>query len=286
MNVLVHTVTLDDLDQVNLEELGEGLYGKVYKVQHERNIQFALKRMKYRDGFDMEKEVAAMTVLRHKNVVKFFNHWRTSIAGVEHLDILMEYCEGGTLSGWCENPRRYEHWCDRKFQLRIFRQIIVGVKYCHRNRVGHGDLHARNILMVNPDNPNDATPKICDFGCVNDIHKTSSMFKTTNHLLKTCGNEVWWAMFVNDLLDRKTVSTITAQEDDIQCMALIFITLRNALSGKTSEQSGMTSEDMKIYNAITEDRCTADELLVAVGRTPRKEASTEKHAQPTDLIIQ
>ena len=67
-----------------MKDLGSGMFGNVYTVQHSTftNMTFALKRMEYRAGFDMEKEVAAMTVLRHNNVVKLLNYWRIQIEGV------------------------------------------------------------------------------------------------------------------------------------------------------------------------------------------------------------
>ena len=254
-----------------MEELGSGLFGKVYKVQHKTmpKLFFALKRMEYRAGWGMEKEAAAMTVFHHRNVVKFLNHRLINIAGVEYLDILMELCEDGTLSGWCDNPRRNENWGDQEFQMRIFRQIVYGVKYIHEKRISHGDLHAKNILMVNPDSYR-ATAKICDFGNVNDIHKTNSFFHTTGHLLKTCGDKVWWRMFVIDWMERKTVSSIFAQDDDVKSLALIFITLRNALSGVTAEESGMCDEDRKVYNAMTKDGCTAEKLMQILPRRNRR----------------
>ena len=115
--------------------------------------------------------------------------------------------------------------------------------------------------MLEPEEEYSATAKICDFGYVNDIHQTSSLFQTTNHLLKTCGDKVWWAMFVNDWMKRRPKSTVYKHLDDMNGLALIFITLRNVLTGETVEESGMEDGDLIIYNAITKDRCSADELM-------------------------
>ena len=71
-------------------------------------------------------------------------------------------------------------------------------------------------------------------------------------------------MFVNDWMERMTVSTISAKEDDMNGLALIFITLRNVLTGETVEECGMEPGDLRIYNAITKDRCTTGELLRSV----------------------
>ena len=71
-------------------------------------------------------------------------------------------------------------------------------------------------------------------------------------------------MFVIDWMEQKTVSTLSALQEDMVGLSLIFITLRNALSGSTVEESGMDDEDTKIYNAITKDGCTAAELLPMV----------------------
>uniref|UniRef100_A0A671RAV8 Protein kinase domain-containing protein n=1 Tax=Sinocyclocheilus anshuiensis TaxID=1608454 RepID=A0A671RAV8_9TELE len=78
-----------------------------------------------------------------------------------YLFIQMEFCEGGTLTGWIQ-ARNYLKKHRTTLEIhKIFYEIITGVEYIHANKLIHRDLKPDNILFGA-----DGKVKIGDFGLV------------------------------------------------------------------------------------------------------------------------
>ncbi|KAL8657300.1 MAG: hypothetical protein Q9226_002050 [Calogaya cf. arnoldii] len=91
--------------------------------------------------FGIEREVLIMKLIEHPNVINLY--------------LVLEYIEGGELFNHIyQNGKLPEYEA-----IRIFRQIIAGLSYCHRFHICHRDLKPENILMDKNHNV-----KIVDFG--------------------------------------------------------------------------------------------------------------------------
>ncbi|KAL9099714.1 MAG: hypothetical protein Q9163_004823 [Psora crenata] len=120
--------------------------------------------------FGIERECAIMKLIEHPNIISLYDVWEnrgelyTSRASISlfggvtdtaHRYLVLEYVEGGELFNYIQtNGPLPEHEA-----VRIFRQIIAGLSYCHTFNICHRDLKPENILLDRNGNV-----KIVDFG--------------------------------------------------------------------------------------------------------------------------
>lgn len=102
--------------------------------------------------YGLEREIAVMKLLEHKNIVRLFDVWENS----NELYLIMEYVEGGELFHYVEQRKGLPE----DETIMIFRQIIAALLYCHRMHICHRDLKPENILL----DPSTLTVKLIDFG--------------------------------------------------------------------------------------------------------------------------
>ena len=178
-----------ELDDYYLAKfLGKGTFGEVYftKKKNSNNV-YATKRMekqmvddpRYKKYFN--NEIKILKQLFHENIIRLEDLKVTK----NHYYIIMEYCNGGSLSQ-CLNRYKeiYHHAFTEEIVQCVMRQIISAVKYIHSQRIIHRDLKLDNIL-VNFLNINDynsvnllkAKIKIIDFGFAS-LKDDTDMFST------------------------------------------------------------------------------------------------------------
>ncbi|KAJ5110165.1 hypothetical protein N7532_002810 [Penicillium argentinense] len=99
----------------------------------------------------IEREVVIMKLIEHPNVISLYDVWENR----GELYLVLEYVEGGELFDYVSNngPLPEEE------AVRLFRQIIAGLGYCHRFNICHRDLKPENILLDSHHNV-----KLADFG--------------------------------------------------------------------------------------------------------------------------
>jgi len=153
---------------IELENIGAGSYGSVYKVYHkyEKNL-YAIKKIDItndliRDNTDIFREIQLFSKLNHKNIVRYYSSWLDD-NNKPTLYIQMELCES-TFRDYLNNIRE-----DESIEKRIFyfTQIVEGIKYLHDNDIIHRDIKPSNILFI------DDTVKICDFGLARHVNSNA-----------------------------------------------------------------------------------------------------------------
>lgn len=151
---------VDGLRVVGL--LGEGSTAEVYLVEDPASGErFALKLLSVLGRHHrrrMEKEVEALSGLRHPNIVGL-------VGMVEHdgaPGVLMEYVGGPTLHRWLS-----VHQPDFDEALQIFRALLAGVEAVHAKGLVHRDLKPGNVLL--DINGRGLRPRIADFGLVKEM---------------------------------------------------------------------------------------------------------------------
>ncbi|GAH16449.1 unnamed protein product, partial [marine sediment metagenome] len=158
--------TIDDYELV--KKIGEGTYGKVYKVKRKSdNKTIALKVINIPVGNDelidiSKKEVEYLKTLSFPECNPFIICYYDSYYDPISRDFLieMEYIEGTDMFDFIlESNNKNTKEIYYYFLLLIAKDIAKGLKYIHSKNIIHNDIKLENI-MINPK----YTPKIIDFG--------------------------------------------------------------------------------------------------------------------------
>ncbi|SCU99019.1 LAME_0G01486g1_1 [Lachancea meyersii CBS 8951] len=153
--------------------LGAGSTGKVHIAQHESTGQQAAVKVVSKSVFGtqingnsstvvgssdpdvlpygIEREIIIMKLLNHLNVLRLYDVWETNSS----LYMVLEYVEKGELF----NLLVERGPLPENEAIRFFRQIIIGISYCHALGIVHRDLKPENLLLDHKFNI-----KIADFG--------------------------------------------------------------------------------------------------------------------------
>jgi len=155
-------------------ELGEGVYGKVYKAKW-LGTEVAVKKMKIKSLpekvlKEFKTEIAVLSDLRHPNLILFLG------ASIEppNLCIVYEFMEKGNLYDYLR-----DHEVTQKERLKMAIDIAIGMNYMHYSQerpIIHRDLKSLNVLVDKT-----LTMKICDFGLavvMDDEHTHKSQVGT------------------------------------------------------------------------------------------------------------
>lgn len=186
-----------------IAKLGEGGYGRVYKVKHKsngtiramkiinkykektqldlyedteiENLKIKVNQKKYEDERFL-KEIEILKKLDHPNIMKVFSFYNR-----EHrFYLICEYIEGEELF---EKITRHKYFLEEN-AANFMNQIISGVYYLHSIGITHRDLKPENILVEEIDGIENL--KIIDFG-------TSSMISPNEKLTKKTGTSFYIA---------------------------------------------------------------------------------------------
>ncbi|XP_068775386.1 myosin light chain kinase, smooth muscle isoform X2 [Struthio camelus] len=141
-----------------LEKLGEGKFGMVYRLQEKATGKIRAGKY-FRTRMPKERqaaraEVELMNLLHHPRLVQCLAAFQSP----EELVMVMEYIAGGEL---------FERIVDDDFEhtepssIQYVRQILEGLQYMHSQAIVHLDLKPENIVCVSPSSH---WLKIIDFG--------------------------------------------------------------------------------------------------------------------------
>ncbi|KIX09476.1 uncharacterized protein Z518_00556 [Rhinocladiella mackenziei CBS 650.93] len=101
--------------------------------------------------FGIEREVVIMKLIEHPNIINLYDIWENR----GELYLVLEYVSGGELFDYVSGNGALPE----EEAVRLFRQIIAGLSYCHRFNICHRDLKPENILLDSHRNV-----KLADFG--------------------------------------------------------------------------------------------------------------------------
>ena len=151
--------------------LGKGSFGEVYLTSKTNNPKLlATKRIDIKSPKNQKMlsylnyEISIMKELSHPNIIKLYDF----IPTLNHYYVIMEYCNGGSLS---DCLKKYGNPFPVKVIQYLMRQIIEGLIHIHSKSIVHRDIKLDNIL-VNFNTNDDLTKlnllasevKIIDFG--------------------------------------------------------------------------------------------------------------------------
>ncbi|MDR1023137.1 MAG: protein kinase [Prevotellaceae bacterium] len=154
----------DKIDAYRVEKLlGEGAFGKVFKVKSKQNDVFALKllklwevpsviRQQLTDRFDMEFETGQIS---SSYLVHSVDHG--FVKGNPYM--VMEFCPNGDLLQWTSSYKKTD-------LAAIGRDVLFGLKDLHRQGKVHRDLKPENVLIKE-----NGTAVLTDFGLSGDRNK-------------------------------------------------------------------------------------------------------------------
>ncbi|CAD8107119.1 unnamed protein product [Paramecium sonneborni] len=130
-----------------IRKIGKGNFGDVWLVEDNKGRQYAMKRIDLLfDTVDPQNEVSIMKVLKHPNIIKFYDSFEQN----DKLCIIMEYAKNSDLSIYIKSKQ--------PDILNYFTQLCLGVQYLHQQKIVHRDIKLRNVFITD-----DGIIKLGDF---------------------------------------------------------------------------------------------------------------------------
>jgi alpha-tubulin suppressor-like RCC1 family protein len=174
-----------------IEKIGEGSYGTVFKVNVKGSTNiWAIKKLSLKKEFktDILREMNRFSVVRRlvsQYVVEHYYSWleNNRIDDMITLYIRMELCDK-TLQQLMNEINNDSNIKDKEnltqigyyIASQLFIEILECVQYLHKNQIIHRDLYPKNI-MIKMNEENNRFIKICDFGLI-AIHKFAQQSHT------------------------------------------------------------------------------------------------------------
>jgi len=169
---------VDFNDLYDLEEIGGGNFGKVYKAKL-NHLDVAIKQLYDIDDEFMfkyiEREMALLKEMRHPNIVKFLGLCKSDEGDIF---IVTEFVPGGDLRHILKDKNFPLPW---KLRISIAMDLAKALQYLHSQGIIHRDVKSNNLLVEE-----DWTIKVCDFGFARDIDKSTES-------MTLCGTDEWMA---------------------------------------------------------------------------------------------
>jgi serine/threonine protein kinase len=135
--------------------IGTGNIGRVYSgLSLNTGEIVAIKSIKInsqQQADEIDQAVKKFSELKHKNIIKYI---ATQISNDEEIDIILEYCNGGSIKQLLE---KFDSFDEKLIKLYV-RQILEGLVYLHDKGIIHRNIKNCNILV-----DGDGTVKLTDF---------------------------------------------------------------------------------------------------------------------------
>ena len=128
-----------------IEQLGEGTFGKVFKVRNKNNNSIrAMKQISKSfinnlNDSEVGKEIEILKKLNHPYIIKLYEYYSTS----KHLFLINEICDQGDLQKKIAKIRKFPEFIVKVIMLQVFEALM----YLNEKSIIHGDLKLENILV-------------------------------------------------------------------------------------------------------------------------------------------
>ncbi|OQS54496.1 CDC28 [Ecytonucleospora hepatopenaei] len=143
-----------------IEKIGEGAYGTVYKaVNRDTNEVVALKKVKISEEDEgipatTIREIILLKNLKHPQIVELLE----IIHKNDKIYLVFEYLKSDLKKVMNENNTKGIKFTYKQI-LKISKQLLKAIFYCHSKNIFHRDIKPQNILVNN-----DFEIKLADFG--------------------------------------------------------------------------------------------------------------------------
>ena len=147
---------------LKIKDIANGTYSKIYIVQNKTDFKlYCCKEILKSKVVDLNKfknEINVLSKVDHPNIIRLFEIFEDD----RYISLIMEYCQGGELFKKINELAEKDQAFSEKEAVKIFKQLMSAVGYCHSQGICHRDLKPENILFLNKDP--DSPIKIIDFG--------------------------------------------------------------------------------------------------------------------------
>ena len=147
---------------LKIKDISNGTYSKIYLVQNKTDFKVycckEILKCKVADLSKFKNEINVLSKVDHPNIIRLYEIFEDE----RYISLIMEYCQGGELFTKINDLAEKDQSFSEKEAVKIFKQLMSAVSYCHSQGICHRDLKPENILFLTKD-PNSPI-KIIDFG--------------------------------------------------------------------------------------------------------------------------
>ncbi|KAK8887550.1 hypothetical protein M9Y10_038599 [Tritrichomonas musculus] len=154
---LINSLPFETHSYKFIELIGAGSYAAVFKCFHVKFEKcFAAKVVELHneddDSIDVsQSELFALKRLDHQNIIKLYDSFNDK----NHLFIILQYCERGTLN----NLIKPSHGIEPSLLIPYMKQLLSALAFCHQIKIAHRDIKPENVFLDSY-----FRPLLADFG--------------------------------------------------------------------------------------------------------------------------
>ena len=147
---------------LKIKDISHGTFSKIYLVQNKTDFKLycckEILKSKVTDLSKFKNEINILSKVDHPNIIRLYEIFEDE----RYISLIMEYCQGGDLFTKINDLAEKDQSFSEKEAVKIFKQLMSAVSYCHSQGICHRDLKPENILFLTKDP--DSPIKIIDFG--------------------------------------------------------------------------------------------------------------------------